>query len=137
MAHTRPRAWIGVALVCVGAFGVAFAVTGALAALPPPAVGGTCGPGRGSEAAIEAVIHPGSIGAGPEPAATNGAARQAWLAFVDECQSAANHREVIVLIIVLVAIGLVAAGMVLMIRSRRRVTPPAPSSPSLPAVPLW
>ncbi|HEX3980517.1 MAG TPA: hypothetical protein VHW93_04805, partial [Acidimicrobiales bacterium] len=134
MAHTWPRAWIGVALVCVGVFGAAFAVTGALAALPVPAVGGTCGPGRGSEAAIEAILHPASIGAGPEPAAADGTARQSWLAFVDECQSAANHRGVIVLVIGVVAIGLVAAGIVLMIRSRRRATPPAQPSPSIPAV---
>jgi hypothetical protein len=128
MADSWPRAWISVALVGAGAFAAAFAVTGALAALPAPAVGGTCGPTSASE----------SIGAGPEPAAANIAARQSWQAFVDECQGAANHRGIIVLVIGVAAIGLVTAGLVLMVRSRRRPpAPPAPSPPSIPAVPLW
>jgi hypothetical protein len=138
MADSWPRAWISVALVGAGAFAAAFAVTGALAALPAPAVGGTCGPTSASESAIKAILHPGSIGAGPEPAAANIAARQSWQAFVDECQGAANHRGIIVLVIGVAAIGLVTAGLVLMVRSRRRPpAPPAPSPPSIPAVPLW
>ena len=125
------------ALVCVGVFGAAFAVTGALAALPPPAVGGTCGPGHGSEAAIKAIFLPGSIGAGPEPAASNISGRQSWLAFVDECQSAADHRGVTILVIGVAAIGVAVLGLVLVFRSRRQATPPAHSPPSVPAMPLW
>jgi hypothetical protein len=125
------------ALVCVGVFGAAFAVTGALAALPAPAGGGTCGPGSGSEAAIEAIIHPGSIGAGPEPAASNTTGRQSWLAFVDECQSAADDRGITILVIGVGAILVAILGLVLVIRSRRQSTPPAHAPPSVPSVPLW
>ncbi len=140
MAHSGPRAWIGVALVCVGAFAAAFAVTGALAALPPPAVGGTCGPGQGSEAAIKAIFNPGSIGAGAEPPSADVTAHHAWLVFVNECQGAANHRGIIVLVIAVAAILLITAGLVLLVRSRGRAvpqSPPAQSPPSIPAVPLW
>jgi hypothetical protein len=79
-------------LVFVGLFGVAFAITGALVALPKPAVGGSCGPSRSSESSIVAFFDPGSIGAGAEPATTDATERAKWMAFVGECQASADSR---------------------------------------------
>ena len=62
------RRTVGWAFVLLGLFGAAFAVAGLFAALPAPAVGGTCGPGKSSESAIVAFFDPVSIGAGAEPA---------------------------------------------------------------------
>ena len=87
--------WLALAFVLVGLFGATVAVSGLWAPLPPPKAGGTCGPGLGSEAALEALVNPGSIGAGAEPPATRPAARAQWSEFVDECQAAANDRAVI------------------------------------------
>jgi hypothetical protein len=70
------------ALVFPGLFGVAFAISGFLVSVPNPAVGGTCGPGKGSESAIVALFDPGSIGAGAEPPAADAADRADWMAFV-------------------------------------------------------
>jgi Protein of unknown function (DUF2510) len=72
---------------------LAAAATIALTPLPPPAAGGTCGPGTSSESAIAAFLNPASIGAGPEPSATSGA-RSQWLAFISECQSTTDSRVV-------------------------------------------
>jgi hypothetical protein len=72
---------------------LAAAATIALSPLPPPAVGGTCGPGTSSESAIAAFLNPGSIGAGPEPSAAAGD-RPQWLAFISECQSKTDTRVV-------------------------------------------
>jgi hypothetical protein len=65
----------------------------------PPVAGGTCGPGLGSEAPIEAFANPGSIGAGSEPSSASGK-RPQWQAFVDACQSATDTR-------IVMAVGLV------------------------------
>jgi hypothetical protein len=108
------------ACVCLGVFGAAFAVTGLLTALPPPAAGGTCGPGQGSEAAIVAIFDPITIGAGPKPPATNPSARSQWSAFVHDCQTAADHRALATFPILLVSIALVIIGPLVWRRSSRR-----------------
>src|SRR5271170_6249192 len=79
-------------VVAVALVAAAFAV--ALASLPIPAVGGTCGPGTGSESALSAFFNPKSIGAGREPSAASGD-RPQWRAFVSECQSATDRRMVV------------------------------------------
>jgi hypothetical protein len=108
--------WAIVALLFVGVFGGALAITGAVAALPPVA-GGTCGPGTNSEAAIVALFDPGSIGAGPEPATNANGGRQEWKAFVHECQTAADNRGLVVLAVLVGSIVVVAVGSVLVLRS--------------------
>jgi hypothetical protein len=75
---------LGVGLLAAG-------VTIALASLPAPAAGGTCGPSTSSESAIAAFFNPVSIGAGPEPSAASGG-RPQWFSFVNECQTATNTR---------------------------------------------
>jgi Protein of unknown function (DUF2510) len=94
-------------VVAVALVAAAFAV--ALHSLPIPAVGGTCGPGKGSESALSAFFDPKSIGAGQEPSASSGG-RPAWRAFVSDCQSATDRRMVVsgsVLVgAILVGIGL-------------------------------
>jgi hypothetical protein len=119
--------WIALLLVCLGLFGLAVSVTGLWTALPPPAVGGTCGPGQGtSETAIEALVDPSSIGAGPEPAAVNTAARANWSQFVHECQSATNNRAVATLPALIVSAGITVVGILLLRRRSRRRADPAP-----------
>jgi hypothetical protein len=117
--------WAIVVLLFAGVFGAAFAVTGAITALPPVA-GGTCGPGTNSEAAIVAVFDPGSIGAGPEPATNANGGRTEWKAFVHECQSAADNRGLVVLAVLVGSILVVVLGSMLMLRSARK---PKPSRP--------
>jgi hypothetical protein len=135
------RMWFRLALVLVGLFGAAFAISGLLIALPNPAVGGTCGPPNSSEAAIVALLDPGSIGAGPEPPATS-TTRTGWLAFVGECQASADSRGLGSLIILVLSIGVALTGTTLLLRLRRPparstppsllVGPPAPAPPVLP-----
>lgn len=129
MSRPSSTPWIPLVLVCLGLFGLAVSVTGLWADLPPPAVGGTCGPGQGSsETAIEALVDPVSIGAGPEPAAVNAAARAQWTRFVHECQSATNDRAVTTLPVLIVSAGITVVGIVLLrrkTRSRAHPTPPA------------
>jgi hypothetical protein len=96
-----------VALVLAG-LAVAGAVAIVLLPLPRPAAGGTCGPGRGSETAIEAFFDPATIGAGAEPAPSQTDPAEAarfyqWQAFVGECQSATNSRVVDALVLLVVA----------------------------------
>ena len=78
--------------VFLGLFGAAFAITGALVALPRPEVGGTCGPGTSSESSIVAFFDPGSIGAHAEPSTAHATDRADWMAFVGECQASADGR---------------------------------------------
>ncbi len=125
MQYSSRVFWALIALLFVGAFGVALAITGAIAALPP-VPGGTCGPGTNSEAAIVALFDPGSIGAGPEPATNADGGRQEWKAFVNECQSAADDRGLVVLAALVGSIAVVAVGSVLVLRSARKTTRPAP-----------
>ena len=120
MSPTPDRRVIGVVLVCLGLFGVAFAVSGLLSPLPRPAVRGTCGPGQGSEAAVIAFFDPVTIGAGPEPPASQAGSRAQWLAFVHACQAASDQRAAVTLPILVASAGLTAVGGVLLYRRSRR-----------------
>ncbi len=111
---------IRLVFLVIGVFGAAFAVSGVLIALPAPAAGGTCGPGQASEAPIVALFDPHSIGAGPEPATTNTAAREDWVAFVNECQASTDDRSIAAAIILLLSIGIAAVGPMLVLRRRRK-----------------
>jgi hypothetical protein len=112
--------WFRLALVFLGLFGAAFAITGFLVALPKPAVGGTCGPGKSSEAAIVALFNPGSIGAGPEPPASSATDRADWMAFVGECQASADGRVLGALVILGVSLVVALVGTALFVKSRKR-----------------
>lgn len=103
----RLASWI------IGILALAGAITVVVLPLPKPAAGGTCGPGRGSEAAIEAFFDPVSIGAGPRPSAPAIAVYE-WQAFVGECQASTNARMVDALALLVVAgfLLLVAAPLV-------------------------
>jgi len=102
-----------IALIIVGIFGVAFAVTGVLTDLPSPAAGGTCGPGKGSETPLEAFFNPASIGAGKEPPTTDAEARLQWLAFVGECQASTDSRVLSTFAITVLGLGLAGLGLAL------------------------
>ena len=115
---------IGIVLVFLGLFGMAVAVTGMASPLPAPAVGGTCGPGQGSEAAIVAFMDPVTIGAGPEPPVSQARNRAQWSAFVAACQSAADQRAEITLPTLIASIALLAVGTVVLWRRSRRPTGP-------------
>jgi hypothetical protein len=125
------RTWVRLALVFVGTLGVAIAITGMFIALPGPSVGGTCGPGRGSEAAIVALVNPGSIGAGTEPPASNAEGRTEWTAFVAECQSSADGRILGALCLLVASVGIALLGLLV----GRRKDPPSPSPSTYPALP--
>jgi hypothetical protein len=108
----EPASRVGFRLifVFVGLFGAAFAITGALAALPKPAVGGTCGPGKSSESSIVAFFDPGSIGAGSEPATTAATDRAKWMAFVGECQASADGRILTTFAVLVLSVTVAVAG---------------------------
>jgi hypothetical protein len=116
--------WIRVAFLALGLFAAAFAISGVLIALPPPAAGGTCGPGTASEAPIVALLDPVTIGAGPEPAVTDSAARQNWLAFVGDCQSSADNRGLAALAILVLAVLVAVVGPMLAMGRKRQTPPP-------------
>jgi hypothetical protein len=120
MKQRSEVSWAALVLIFVGLFGVAVALTALWSELPAPAAGGTCGPGRGSETAIEALVDPGSIGAGTEPPATRAAARAQWNQFVDECQSATNNRALLAIPVLVVSAGIAVVGFVLLRRRGRR-----------------
>ena len=130
MKSGSTRWWVTVVLVSLGLFGVAFAVTGLLVGLPAPAAGGTCGPGRGSEAAIVAFFDPITIGAGTEPPSTDAAAHADWVAFVQECQTAADDRAGAAFPILVISVGLVVIGAVLARRWRHADQKPTPYTPA-------
>jgi hypothetical protein len=116
--------WTRLIFVCLGLFGATFAMTGLLVALPRPLAGGTCGPGQGSEAAIVALFDPITIGAGPEPAATDATGRAQWSAFVHQCQTAADDRALAAFPILIVSAGVAVIGpLVVRRRARGRVNP--------------
>jgi hypothetical protein len=119
------------ALVFLGLFGVAFAVSGLLVALPRPAVGGSCGPGTTSEPAIVALFDPGSIGAGPEPSTTSAANRADWMAFVGECQASADGRVLATFFILVLSLDVAVAGTALELRARRSGASPDSMAPLL------
>jgi len=122
MKHSPLHLGVTLMFVFIGVFGAAFALSGVLVALPAPAAGGTCGPGKGSEAPIVAFFDPVSIGAGPEPAASNSAARADWVAFVSECQTSADNRTTAAAVILV--LSLAAAVVVPMVMRRRSRKPP-------------
>jgi hypothetical protein len=114
------RRTVGWALVLLGLFGAAFAIAGLFAALPAPAVGGTCGPGTSSESAVVAFFDPASIGAGAEPAATttaNVVARADWMAFVGECQASADSRVLSTLALLVLSVAVVLVGLWMAVRA--------------------
>jgi hypothetical protein len=115
----------------IGLLGATFAITGVLVALPPPAARGTCGPGLYSEAPIEALFNPGSIGAGPEPPATNVEARDQWSAFVSECQASADGRVLAGFAILVVSIAVGVLGPMVVLRRKPKSGPGYPPSTAL------
>lgn len=131
--RSGPPSALRVVLVCLGGFGIALAVTAMMISLPNPAAGGTCGPGRGAEAAAVAFFDPVTIGAGPEPAASHAAERNQWHAFVDECQSAADDRIAVALPLLVVSLGLVLLGLLMGRRARRRRRALSAAVPGTPA----
>ncbi len=134
MEQDARRTWFRVALVFLGLFGAAFAITGMLVALPNPAVGGTCGPGKSSEPAIVALFNPGSIGAGPEPPASSATDRADWMAFVGECQASADGRVLGAVGILVVSLVVALIGTALLVRYRRPPAPPAPAAAPIAVV---
>ena len=118
---TQRNRGIGLALVLVGLFGIAFAISGVLTGLPRPAVGGTCGPGASSESSIVALFNPGSIGAGQEPATSSATDRANWMAFVGECQASADGRVLATLVILLASAGAAVGGLLLVREANRRL----------------
>jgi hypothetical protein len=112
--------WRKLAFVYLGLFGAAVAVAGLLAPLPLPAAGGTCGPGQGSETAAEALLDPVSIGAQAEPPASETADRAQWVAFVHDCQTAADHRGLVTVPLFVVSVGVAVVGTVVVERRSRR-----------------
>jgi hypothetical protein len=117
------RRWPKLILIYAGLFGAALAIASMMISLPAQATG-TCGPGRGSEAAAIAFFDPVTIGAGAEPAASNLAAHDQWTTFVHGCQSAADTRMLVALPLLVVSLGLIALGVVLLVRMDRRRTRP-------------
>ncbi len=126
---------LGAVLAAVGAFVGAFAVNGLVAPLPKPAAGGTCGPGDGSEAAVRAIVDPHSIGAGPRPPASQRSALANWKAFVHDCQTAADQRAAVVAGLLVLAVALLAVGLVL-VRRRWAATAPVPLGDPLVSPPV-
>jgi hypothetical protein len=115
-----------------GVVGVTMAVTAVVAALPSPAAGGTCGPGHGSEGALFAFFDPVSIGAGAQPPATTATAHMQWLAFVGECQSAADARVLSGLFALVLGLAALAAGLFLLRRAPLSRSGPASSDDQRP-----
>ena len=135
MKGISSRTWVRLAVVFVGTLGAAIAITGMFIALPSPSVGGTCGPGQGSEAAIVALFNPVSIGAGPEPPASNANGRTEWSAFVAECQSSADGRILGALCLLVASVGIILLGLLV---GRRKDPPtPSPSPATYPAIPQF
>jgi hypothetical protein len=127
----EPRRLVGfsVIFVCLGLFGAAFAITGALAALPSPQVGGTCGPGSSSESSIVAFFDPGSIGAHAEPLTVHATDRAEWMAFVGECQSSADGRVLASFAILVLSVAVGLGGLAWAWRAGRRRGAEPQSSP--------
>lgn len=132
MDRISSRQVVRMALVFLGLFGVGLAISGLLIALPVPAAGGTCGPGKASEAPIVALFDPVSIGAGQEPPATEAANRANWVAFVSECQTAADNRGLAALAILAVSAGVALVLPLLIFRRKRKSSDfvlPSPADP--------
>ncbi len=112
------RVFLVIVFVFIGCFGIAFAAAGMLTALPPPAVGGTCGPSTGSETALQALAQPGSIGAGPEPPTSNITAHRQWETFIQQCQTIATRRGLASMAIAVISIVVAGVGLVWVLRRR-------------------
>ncbi len=119
MKQSPARIALVLLFVFIGCFGTAYAAAGMLTALPAPAVGGTCGPSTGSETALEALAEPGSIGAGPEPPASNATGHQQWKTFTQQCQSLADRRGLASLAIFVISIAVASIGLILVLRRPR------------------
>jgi hypothetical protein len=113
------RLGVRLAFAAIGIFGAVFAISGLLIALPKPAAGGTCGPGLTSEAPIVAALDPVSIGAGKEPAASDTANHEQWLAFVGECQASADGTVLAALVILAVSTAVAFVGPWIVLRKKR------------------
>jgi hypothetical protein len=97
-------------LLAIGALGIALALW--VMPLPPPAIGGACGPGNSAEPAVAAFFDPITIGAGsPPPSGTT--EHYEWLAFIGECQSATDARMMFGLIFLLAAVVLALSSVLL------------------------
>jgi len=118
MKQSSTRVVLIVFFVFLGCFGVAYAAAGMLTALPTPAVGGTCGPSTGSETAAEALVEPGSIGAGPKPPASNVTAHRQWITFVQQCQDLADRRGLASAAIFVISVVVSGAGLFWVLRRR-------------------
>jgi len=119
MKQSPARVALVLLFVFIGCFGTAYAAAGMLTALPAPAVGGTCGPSTGSETALEALAEPGSIGAGPEPPASNATGHKQWKTFTEQCQSLADRRGLASLAIFVISLAVASIGLILVFRRPR------------------
>ena len=120
MKQTPARLALVLLFIFIGCFGVAYAAAGMLTALPAPAIGGTCGPSTASETALEALARPGSIGAGPEPPASNATAHHQWQTFIQQCQSLADRRGLASLAVLVLSLAVAATGLIWVLRQRRK-----------------
>ncbi len=118
MKLSPARIALALLFIFIGCFGVAYAAAGMLTALPTPAVGGTCGPSTGSETALQALAQPGSIGAGPEPPASNITAHHQWTTFIQQCQAIADRRGLASLAVAVISLGVAAIGLIWVFRRR-------------------
>ena len=116
MKQSPVRVALILLFVFIGCFGVAYAAAGMLTALPAPAIGGTCGPSTASETALEALAEPGSIGAGPEPSASNTTAHHQWQTFIDQCQSLADRRGLASLAVFVISVLVAGVGLIWVLR---------------------
>jgi hypothetical protein len=119
MKQSPTRLALVLLFVFIGCFGTAYAAAGMLTALPAPQAGGTCGPSTGSETAAEALTEPGSIGAGPEPPASNATGHQQWKMFTEECQSMADRRGLASLAIFVISVAVASIGLIFVFRRTR------------------
>lgn len=116
MRDATVRLWIRLGFAIVGVFGVAVAISAVVVNLPAPGVGGTCGPGSGSEAPIAAFFNPASIGAGVEPSSASAVAHSLWLAFVGECQSSTDARILIGMAVLVLSVAFALLGPYLLFK---------------------
>jgi hypothetical protein len=119
MKQSPTRVLLIILFVFLGCFGVAYAAAGMLTALPAPAIGGTCGPSTASETATEALLEPGSIGAGPVPPASNTTAVHQRQTFIHQCQSLADRRGMASLAILVISLVVSGAGLFWVLRKPR------------------
>ena len=88
--------------------------------------------GPGAPVRGPAVVNPGSIGAGAEPPASRASARKQWTQFVDDCQTATDHRVLIAVPVLVVSVVVGVIGLVALWRRLDR-----PQRPASPPVDRW